>query len=54
MTFICCNRKKTATIVDLQVIIISFLVVSIITITVFIIYTYRARRKLEHDEAEMQ
>lgn len=38
----------------LQVIIISFLVVSIITITVFIIYTYRARRKLEHDEAEMR
>ena len=38
----------------LQIIIISFLVVSIITITVFIIYTYRARRKLERDEAEMR
>lgn len=38
----------------LQIIIISFLLVSIITITFFIVYTYRARRKLEHDEAEMR
>ena len=38
----------------LQLIIISFLLVSIITITVFIVYTYRARKKLEYDEAEMR
>ena len=38
----------------LQIIIISFLIVSIIAITVFIVYTYRARRKLERDEAEMR
>lgn len=38
----------------LQLIIISFLIVCIITITGFIVYTYRARKKLEHDEAEMR
>lgn len=38
----------------LQIIIISFLVVCIITIAIFIVYTYRARKKLERDEAEMR
>ena len=38
----------------LQIIILSFLVVSIITIVIFTIYTYRARKKLEYDESEMR
>ena len=34
--------------------VISFLILSILTVTGFIVYTYRSRRKLQRDEAEMR